>query len=197
MAKRRQQSDQRWDRTDGGLLIPRRPVVPTRRFVQKMGSAHECCGSPCAGCNYPDDLLITISGFQEGLGNCVGQGWGGDCYKHNGTFTVSRFDCSPLDPSDRYQCCWRGDIGNACGNTELYLGLNRSPSGAIALWWEPFGMGLFCKFRGDARGIVANCDALDGFSQTTRFWGNTCEGCVAAPPGSEFSQTITWTVEYP
>jgi hypothetical protein len=63
-AKRRAPIDPRWDRTPGGLFVPRRPAFPTRRFIQKLGTAKDCCTPP--GCTYCEDgttadLLVSIA----------------------------------------------------------------------------------------------------------------------------------------
>lgn len=40
---RKPRRDDRWDRTLGGLIVPRRVGLPTRRFIQKWGTAKCCC----------------------------------------------------------------------------------------------------------------------------------------------------------
>lgn len=63
--KRKRPPDGLWDRTPGGLIVPR-PTLPTRRFIQKMGSGHDCCLSSvwpsCTFCNHHDD---TVSLFLD------------------------------------------------------------------------------------------------------------------------------------
>lgn len=95
-AKRRGLADPRWERTPGGLYLPRRPTLPTRRFIQKMGAAEDCCGGtfgPCVACdgNYaPLTLIAVVSGAPES--------------PLNGTFeliaavTNLYVDCGPNDP---------------------------------------------------------------------------------------------------
>jgi hypothetical protein len=49
---RKPRRDELWDRTPGGVIVPRRPTLPTRRFIQKWGTVQDCCGEetcdPCA-----------------------------------------------------------------------------------------------------------------------------------------------------
>lgn len=49
---RRPAVDDRWDRACN-LIIPRRPTLPTRRYLQKMGAAPDCCsqGGPAICCD--------------------------------------------------------------------------------------------------------------------------------------------------
>lgn len=63
---RKPRTDERWDRTDAGLIVPRRPAFPTRRFIGWMGVAKDCCPAT-QECQYcaditTNDLLIGISG---------------------------------------------------------------------------------------------------------------------------------------
>ena len=41
-----------WDRTPGGVIVPRQARLPTRRFIQKMGTV-QCC---CTTTPTPDDV---------------------------------------------------------------------------------------------------------------------------------------------
>lgn len=80
--KRSRRTDERWTR-HGGLFLPRRGLaLPTRRFVQKHGTAQDCCGIPegCyiwSGGTRPASVQIAISG--------VSDGWCDECDGHNRT----------------------------------------------------------------------------------------------------------------
>lgn len=71
--------DELWDRTPGGLIVPRRPTLPTRRFIQKWGQVQDCCSAP--GCepiwdgSRPASISVSIEGVTNGT--CVG------CDAHN------------------------------------------------------------------------------------------------------------------
>jgi len=74
--KRRGTVDDRWERTGGGLFVPRRPTLPTRRYVVgKLGGIKCCCepeecqvftGTP------PDAVSVTTSGATDGDCVCTG-----------------------------------------------------------------------------------------------------------------------------
>jgi hypothetical protein len=67
MAKRRPVDDQ-WERTTGGVIVPRRGVsLPTRRWIGWMGGAQDCCeGSACTVCSQLDgEYDITLSGLAD------------------------------------------------------------------------------------------------------------------------------------
>lgn len=57
---RKPRRDERWYRTPGGLIVPRRPTLPTRRFIQKWGTAKCCCDVvACPECCW----AVTLSGL--------------------------------------------------------------------------------------------------------------------------------------
>jgi hypothetical protein len=71
--KRRAVRDDRWDRTPGGLIVPRRPTLPTRRFIQKWGPAKCCCtdatgGDDCVFCDVDITITVDWPGFSGGSG---------------------------------------------------------------------------------------------------------------------------------
>ena len=70
MSKRRQQLDDRWERTSGGgLFVPRRPALPTRRYaVGPLGGIKCCCvDAPCEiwSITRPDSVLCSITGMAD------------------------------------------------------------------------------------------------------------------------------------
>lgn len=74
--KRISRGDDRWDRTPGGLFVPRRPTLPTRRFVMgKFGGIKDCCESfPCNvfAASPPSSIILAITGETDGNCNCAG-----------------------------------------------------------------------------------------------------------------------------
>lgn len=71
MAKRRLVDDQ-WERTTGGLIVPRRGVsLPTRRWIGWMGGVKDCCEETdpitCCACSYlpSSDVTITLDSAIE------------------------------------------------------------------------------------------------------------------------------------
>jgi len=68
---RKPQRDDRWDRTPGNLFLPKRPTLPTRRYVMGLlGGIKDCCGEdlgPCGECtNTPHYITITFSNLGSG-----------------------------------------------------------------------------------------------------------------------------------
>lgn len=67
-ARRRAVRDDRWDRTPGGLFVPRRPTLPTRRFIQWLGVAKDCCEGGetvcpfCVDHSETPELTLTLTG---------------------------------------------------------------------------------------------------------------------------------------
>jgi hypothetical protein len=66
--------DDLWDRTPGGVIVPRRPTLPTRRFIGKLGMAVDCCEEECEisqvcmyGLYWPGTLHATVSGVGNAL----------------------------------------------------------------------------------------------------------------------------------
>jgi hypothetical protein len=64
---RKPRRDELWDRTPGGVIVPRRPTLPTRRFIQKWGTAKCCCGGGgfcnyCTGFSETSDVVVTLAG---------------------------------------------------------------------------------------------------------------------------------------
>jgi hypothetical protein len=56
--------DELWDRTPGGVIVPRRVGLPTRRFIGKLGMVVDCCGGQtcetfCA--NHPDTIYADFA----------------------------------------------------------------------------------------------------------------------------------------
>lgn len=84
---RRPVLDDRWQRTPGNLLVPRRPMLPTRRYIQKMGAAKECCevlacvDPPYTG-TIPAQLQVDIEGTTAG--ECDAE----SCAALDGTYVV-------------------------------------------------------------------------------------------------------------
>lgn len=81
MAKRKQQPDPRWSRTPDRLLVPRKPTLPSRRFLQWMGVPQNCCGEEEDDCTIicrgrgalADEIFdpvgyfhVSLSGFADG-----------------------------------------------------------------------------------------------------------------------------------
>ncbi len=61
-----------WDRTAGGLYVPGRPSLPTRRYLQRMGAAKDCCNvTPPPGCwavafsGIANDTCTYCSGYNK------------------------------------------------------------------------------------------------------------------------------------
>ncbi len=77
---RKPRRNELWDRTPGGLAIPRRPGLPTKRFIQKLGMTKDCCGGKtcetfCA--SRPDTIYADFSELDLGgeictAGECSG-----------------------------------------------------------------------------------------------------------------------------
>lgn len=71
MPKRRPSTDDRWERSESGLLLPRRsrPTLPTRRHIGKLGMVKDCCipgGCYIWSTSRPSAVTITISGITQG-----------------------------------------------------------------------------------------------------------------------------------
>jgi hypothetical protein len=75
MAKRRPPNDDQWDRTSGGLIVPRRGVsLPTRRWIGWMGGAKDCCSSfTCSvfASSPPSSIVLAVTGETDGNCNCA------------------------------------------------------------------------------------------------------------------------------
>jgi len=62
---RKPRHDDRWDRTPTGLIVPRRPTLPTRRYINPLGSTScECCGEDTCEIwttSKPASVVFTIA----------------------------------------------------------------------------------------------------------------------------------------
>jgi hypothetical protein len=121
--KRIGRGDDRWDRTPGGLFVPRRPTLPTRRFVMgKWGGIKCCCGGAvacpaCVGSVASANISASVSGLANG-GSCTGCGDG------NGTWTLAYQSCTyNTVGEDGYVAYWKNESFAdlcACSGT-LYI----------------------------------------------------------------------------
>lgn len=110
MAKRRPPNDDRWDRTTGGVIVPRRGVsLPTRRWIGWMGGAKDCCGGGAAACQAcvgsvaSANISASVSGLANG-GSCTGCGDG------NGTWTLAYRSCTyNTVGEDGYVAYWENE----------------------------------------------------------------------------------------
>jgi hypothetical protein len=100
---RKPRIDHRWDRTPTGLIVPRRPTLPTRRFLNPLGSTScECCGVGvgCQYCGYhdTDDILVTVD---------IDVSWSTCTLSVSDTFALVQGTC-PLSG-----CTWSYQSGDA------------------------------------------------------------------------------------
>jgi len=83
MPKRQHKPDERWERTEAGLLVPRRPTLPTRRHIQHLGTAQCCCEGDSCGLftgSAPASVSLEVAGGVVD-GDC-------DCAAANDTFEI-------------------------------------------------------------------------------------------------------------
>ena len=80
--KRISRGDDRWERTHGGLFLPKRPTLPTRRFLTPLGTFQDCCTATlpvtCCACNSMPDSDITVS-----LDSAIEFSWSYTCADSN------------------------------------------------------------------------------------------------------------------
>lgn len=90
---RKPRTDELWDRTPGGVIVPRRVGLPTRRFIQKWGQVPCCCeeeeeGVPCCpGETLPLSMTVDLSGILSD-GTC-------DCSSLSSEFVVTYDESVP------------------------------------------------------------------------------------------------------
>jgi hypothetical protein len=95
---RKPRPDERWERTDGGLIVPRRPTLPTRRYIQKWGQVPCCCDveeacNPCGeGTVDPGDFPGVWATF-----NLVDNAFCTSCNEFNDSYWLPMVDIGPWD----------------------------------------------------------------------------------------------------
>jgi hypothetical protein len=86
MPKRQHKPDPRWNRTEAGLIVPRKPTLPTRRYIQHLGTAQCCCGQD-GNCLFtgdtPSSVSVEVSGLTDDACPCTD--W-------NDSFELSLYD---------------------------------------------------------------------------------------------------------
>lgn len=144
MPKRQRKPDPRWERTDGGLVAPRRCLtLPTRRWVQRMGSANNCCDDPCA-VTYTriDTLGVVISGATDGANACewVNDDWELDVF--TAAYTDGSGGCwkywmwpTPYVNGEEYV-----QVGIFVGASYRFIGVQRG-NGDSSTNWDNFSYG--------------------------------------------------------
>ena len=75
MAKRKRPIDDRWERTTGNLIVPRKPS--SRRFIGKNGSAQNCCEESCDPCRTdpPNTTGVWVNIFPSSCPELSGDWW--------------------------------------------------------------------------------------------------------------------------
>ena len=107
-----------WQRTDGGVWLPRDPMRGAGMVRRGMGFGFEpagccCVSSPCKGCtdcfgNYDDEYDLTFSGIVNNPDYTLCSPV--DCSIFNATFRVTK------DPNTQYGCYWvHGNYETLCG----------------------------------------------------------------------------------
>ena len=157
--KRRGMVDDRWERTGAGLFVPRRPTLPTRRFVVgKLGGIKCCCANPL-GCDYsngpfvgtaPTSILLDVSGVVNDV--CEKCAW------MNGSWEIPWWSASSgggacavyythvfdAEESDRDTCCYPFTSDPDVYSVSVSFTINTSSG-----------------FRNIAAGVQAHCALVD------------------------------------
>lgn len=163
--------DELWDRTPGGVIVPRRVGLPTRRFIGKLGMVVDCCETSvqCSDCPYPEEFILTIAGFTANPA----------CSALNDTWTV---------PHIGTQCDWELDIPGECDAEQATVAIKlikESTYWLVRTFISWTGNQGYCwqKYIGGTA-----CPDLDGLTYSTT---TTCGGGYSHQAGVEF------TINYP
>lgn len=136
--KRRAVRDDRWDRTPGGVIVPRRVGLPTRRFIQKWGQVQCCCTTTAPGCEFcalVDDCYSVEAVIASS--SC----WSG------GTMSFELQDTGSGACEDRIDVNESGNIRyyylylTSSGALTLSIYINGGTPGGWVYTWEPLQLG--------------------------------------------------------
>lgn len=176
MPKRSQRTDDRWTQ-QGGLFLPQRGIaLPTRRFVQKHGTAKECCnvGTCAVDSSLRGEYDVTVSGVgasgvadDETYPQCSQTEWSGIDLNHTYRVvqvgTLCQWDAWQTDGAT----CDNVGIGTACA-LQTYDSL-------IRLWVADLGGG---SMRAHCYVYPSTCDAFaaGGYFETLSIGSNALDG---------------------
>ena len=177
--KRRQRIDERWERTPGGLLVPSRPTLPTRRFIQKWGQAVCCCDVAPPQC-------LCMSVIIDGVAN-------GTCAECDAINRDTDHAWRLAHVSENHWSCTVDEFCGVCGDTTIAL--NYDPDTGI---WTATAAGITWQAEGNDCGslgagleliFVEDDGVCDGSGSTATIALHTiteaqpCEcGCVVTCP---------------
>jgi len=129
---RKPRRDEMWDRSPGGVIVPRRVTLPTRRHIGWLGTAKDCCGEvipPSCNC-----YSITISGLSNGT--CT------KCSALNKAWLVQLTDTNTWS-------CTLSSICGLCGDESLILTYDPDTN-----TWEASCVGVVWSAEGSECGTL-------------------------------------------
>lgn len=111
---RKPRRDDLWDRTPGGLIVPRRVGLPTRRYIGKLGMVVDCCEEGiCSHLSFapPRTLLIELPAMSSS--------WCPNCATFGGQ-TYTTVDYS-IDFGGLATCFWYYPLAYHCFFAPAYI----------------------------------------------------------------------------
>ena len=196
----------RWARSESGLHLPSRLVpraVRRLHHIEKFGQCQSCCGGSlvsCDGCQWPTDILVTLSGFSGDSFLCDLD----DCTAFNNTWTLNGPPGGGYSSPGSLNGYWAGypcawilffDCGEflessvPCNMYYIAMGVAQSPSPRMEVSIMPCvpTEGVIGIRLVDSLNDRSTCADLDGYSFTAQnYLEYTC-----------VDQDITVTVEFP
>ena len=162
--RRRLVPDDPWERTTGGLVVPRRPTLPTRRHIQQHGTAKECCVPICGPCYEGAEFagIETSVAVLDIIGTWSEQCAAANCNALLGNWELPFYSLGTV--GTQCQAIWRESFAlSVCGVTTAYMQLtvyydtNGEAQGYnIYIGKTGFGVGLISAI-GISGGVIDFC----------------------------------------